>query len=98
MRVIPSLLLVGVICLAGFSDHVTYAQTNSAEPKPLIGRWQVKFNYTGLEKSLVFESQAKGSGSFRLLDTGPDDKPALSLHPAIWSQLTNDRVSFSGEV
>jgi hypothetical protein len=94
---LQSLLLVGIICFAGFSAHPAYAQTNS-EAKSLLGRWQVKFSYTGLQKSLVFESQAKGSGSFRLLDTGPGDKAELPLHPAVWSQLTNDRVSFSGEV
>ena len=29
--------------------------------------------------------------------TGPDNKPAADLQTAVWSQLTNDRVSFSGE-
>jgi len=32
-----------------------------------------------------------------LLDTGPDDKPVPDPAPAVWSQLTNNRVSFSGE-
>jgi len=46
----------------------------------------------------VFDSQAKGNGSFLLLDAGPDGKPAVAPLPAVWSQITNDRVSFSGEV
>lgn len=65
----------------------------------LVGRWQVKFiPRGGSEKNLIFTASAKGAGSFQLLDTGPDDKPVADLQPAAWSQLTNDRVSFSGEV
>jgi hypothetical protein len=61
------------------------------------GRWRVKFTMTGLEKNVIFEVKENGSGSFRLLDTGSDDKPVAELAPGVWSQLTNDRVSFSGE-
>jgi hypothetical protein len=65
----------------------------------LIGRWRVKFAFKGdAEKNLILDSRAKGLGSFHLLDTGPDDKPVPDPEPAAWSQLTNDRVSFSGEV
>jgi hypothetical protein len=52
---------------------------------------------TGLEKNVIFEVKENGSGAFKLLDTGPDDKPVPQLAPGVWSQLTNDRVSFSGE-
>jgi hypothetical protein len=79
-----------------------------AEPTPapapapansLPGRWRVKFALTDdPEKHLIFEPNADGSGSFQLLDTGPDDKPVAAPARAIWSQLTNDRVSFSGEL
>jgi hypothetical protein len=63
------------------------------------GRWRVKFALSGdAEKNLVFQAEAKGSGSFLLLDTGVDNKPVTTPQPAVWSQLTNDRVSFSGEV
>ena len=61
------------------------------------GRWRVKFTMTGLEKNVIFEVKENGSGAFKLLDTGPDDKPVPQLAPGVWSQLTNDRVSFSGE-
>lgn len=65
----------------------------------LNGRWRVKFIFTGRgEKNLTFEAMARGAGSFLLLDTEPDDKPLRDPRPAAWSQLTNDRVSFSGEV
>lgn len=79
-------------------------QTNSPQakviPKPSsnpIGHWRVKFNMAGLEKNLILVSQPRGVASFLLLDTGPDDKPVADPQPAVWSQLTNDRVSFSGE-
>lgn len=69
-------------------------------PKPssdLIGRWRVKFTMGGLEKNLILISQPRGVASFLLQDTGPDDKPVANPQPAAWSQLTNERVSFSGE-
>jgi hypothetical protein len=61
------------------------------------GRWRVKFKMTGLEKNVVFEAKENGAGSFMLLDTGVDDKPVADPVPGVWSQLTNNRVSFSGE-
>jgi len=64
----------------------------------IVGRWRVKFTLSGVgEKNLVFEAQAKGAGSFLLLDTGPDNNPVPDSLPATWSQTTNDRVNFSGE-
>ena len=65
----------------------------------LAGRWQVSFAINGDEKkNPIFEAKAKGAGSFSLLDTGPDNKPVPDPVPAAWSELTNNRVSFSGEV
>ena len=65
----------------------------------LTGRWQVSFAINGdAKKNLIFEPKAKGAGSFSLLDTGPDNKPVQEPVPAAWSELTNNRVSFSGEV
>lgn len=66
-------------------------------PAKLQGRWQVTFNMSGLEKHMIFEGRDDGSGSFKLLDTAPNDKPLAQPVHAAWSQLTNDRVSFSGE-
>ncbi len=101
MRVfIISLSLASVIAVQGFAIHDTYLPAEStAEAMNLVGRWRVKFTLTGgSEKNLIFDSQAKGFGSFLLLDTGPDDKPVAAPQPAAWSQMTSDRVSFSGEV
>jgi len=65
----------------------------------LTGRWQVSFAINGDEKkNLIFEAKAKGAGSFSLLDTGPDNKPVPDPVPAAWSELTNNRVSYSSEV
>ena len=76
-------------------SHMAVSPRPSAQ---LVGRWQVKFMFSGgVEQRLVFVSQAKGYGSFRLLDTGPDDKAVADPQPAAWSKLTNNRVSFSGE-
>jgi hypothetical protein len=71
----------------------------AAEDKNLSGRWRVKFTMSeNGEKNLIFVSQANGTGSFKLLDTGPDNKPVKDPVAALWSQTTNDRVSISGEV
>lgn len=74
-------------------------QGSPAGSGKLTGRWQVSFALNGdAKKNLIFEPKAKGAGSFSLLDTGPDDKPVTDPVPAAWSELTNNRVSFSGEV
>ena len=73
------------------------AATTPAE-MDLTGRWQVKFTFAGrADMNLVLDAQAKGSGTFLLLDTAPDSKPETSPRPAAWLQTTNDRVGFSGE-
>ena len=81
-----------LIVLSLFAVDVK-AQTTSK----LQGRWRVTFKMSGLEKHMIFEGRDDGSGSFKLLDTALDDKPVAQPVPAVWSQLTNDRVSFSGE-
>lgn len=63
----------------------------------LSGRWRVKFKMSGLEKNVIFETKEHGAGSFTLLDTGVDDKPVANPVPGVWSELSNNRVSFSGE-
>lgn len=100
MRVfLSSLLLISIIAAQGVAVQATYPQAGSPAKTTIVGRWQVKFTLIGgSEKNLVFAARAKGPGSFLLLDTGPDDKPVAAPQPAAWSQMTNDRVSFSGEV
>ena len=71
---------------------------SSAPTTKLTGRWRVTFSLTGdPEKHLIFEVKPKGAGAFTLLDTGPDNKAVPDPIPAVWSELDNNRVSFSGE-
>ena len=84
-----------LIALSLFSVQTVAAQTHA--PLKLKGRWHVTFKMDGLEKNVIFEAKDNGTGSFKLLDTALDDKPVAQPVPAAWSQLTNDRVSFSGE-
>ena len=85
--------LLSFLILIGLSLFAANAQTASK----LQGRWHVTLKMDGLEKNLIFEGKDDGSGSFKLLDTAPDDKPVAQSVPAVWTQLTNDRVSFTGE-
>ena len=67
-------------------------------PVNFAGRWQVKFALlSSSEKNLVFTALEGGGGSLQLLDTGPDDKPVPNPKAGAWS-LTNQNLSFSGEV
>ncbi len=89
-------LMMAIQCVA--FQGMSQDQITAPIPVPdLAGRWQVKFVMAGIEKHLILVSRADGVASFLLLDTGPDDKPVADPKPAVWSRLTNDRISFSGE-
>jgi hypothetical protein len=98
----PSLSFLILISLVAALATVcpVLAQSHPSSPRPASpGRWRVKFSFAGeVEKNLIFDSKAGGVGSFQLLDTGPDDKPVPTPLPAVWSKLTNDRISISGDV
>ncbi len=95
--VIGALILLPLGTLQGRS-HSSFSHATLAPAHQLNGRWRVKFVMSGVEKNLIFEAKAKGSGVFMLLDTGPDDRPVTTPISAGWSQLTNERVSISSEV
>ena len=87
-----------LILLSLFATEAVGLNTQSKAPvSKLQGRWHVTFKMAGLEKNVIFEAKDNGSGSFKLLDTASDDKPVAQPVPAVWSELTNDRISFSGE-
>jgi hypothetical protein len=70
------------------------------EPTPpswqLEGKWRIKFRLSAeVEKTLIFETKTKGTGSFLLMDTGPDNQPVFDPTPAVWAALSNNRVSIS---
>ena len=90
-----SLLAGQVIAFQATAPQAAATQEQAVVP---VGRWQVKFTMEGVEKNLILVAEAKGVASFLLLDTAPGDKPVTDPQPAAWSQLTNDRISFSGEV
>src|SRR2546421_58485 len=100
MRVFRSFFLIAVIVVQAVAAQATLLRAGSPEMSPaVVGRWRGKFTLIGgSEKNLIFEAREKGFGTFQLLDAGPDDKPVPVPQPAAWSQLTNDRLSFSGEV
>jgi hypothetical protein len=91
---------MSIIAAQGIAyQPVHQAPSSPAQSSSIVGRWRVKFNLSGVgEKNLLFDSQANGSGSFLLLDTGPDGKSVADALTAAWSQTTNGRVNFSGEV
>lgn len=89
-------LLSAVLTLAGSQGSLPQSTTDGPT---LNGRWRVKFSLVGTEeKNAVFEAKAKGAGTLLFLDTGPDNKPIAEPLPAVWSELTNRRVTFSGDV
>lgn len=96
------LILLALVVAPAFARPTwpALAQSPTTQPQAesLVGRWRVKFRFAGdVERNLIFEAKAKNVGSFSLLDSGPDNKPVPELAPAVWSKLTNDRLSFSGE-
>ena len=97
MRTHLTLLVACLVLISSVSAQQTTSPT--AVSGKLPGRWRVTFSLAGdASKNLIFDSKAKGAGSFQLLDTGPDNKPVPEPVPAAWSELTNNRVSISGEV
>src|SRR5688572_18194484 len=98
---LPSLVLILVVATQNIPSQAALHHFGVFQQQGtnLGGRWQVKFNFSGVgEKNLVFDAKVKGAGSFLLLDTAPDGKPTVEPQPAAWSQTTHDRVNFSGEV
>ena len=87
-----------LVALSLFAVHPIGVEPRAETPAPkLEGRWHVSFKMAGLEKKVIFEARADGSGSFKLLDTAVGDKPVAQTVPGVWSQLTDNRVSFSGD-
>jgi hypothetical protein len=92
--VVLALFAGGVIAFQSEGPQAAMAQRAN-----LVGRWRVKFNLSGIgEKNLIFDARASSAASFLLLDAGPENKPAVVPLSAAWSEATNNRISFSGEV
>lgn len=91
-----SIVLMILVATQGFAFQRPPVKNDTASSE-LVGRWKVTFSTMGLEKNLILVSRANGVASFMLLDTGPDNKPVPDPKPAVWSRLTNNRISFSGD-
>jgi len=101
--------LISMLVVSGMLISLTTNRTGAvqiarnqaaATPKSeavFTGRWRVKLFMSGLAKNLILDAKGQGVASLSLMDTGPDNKPIPNPLPAAWSQLTNERVSFSGE-
>jgi hypothetical protein len=75
------------------------AALTQAQSPNVIGRWKVEITFpNGENRSLRFEAQAAGKGSFLLLD--PRSKVWGSAGPseAKWTQGDGNSVTFSGAV
>ena len=91
MRILFALILLALIVAAPVSSANSVTGLN--------GRWKVKFSLVGIaEKNLIFEAKPGGTGTFVGIDTGVDDKPVNEPAPAVWSDIHNNRVSFSGNL
>ena len=88
--------VVGLMLLA----MIVGTPVSSADSEnSLNGRWRVKFSLVGIsEKNLIFEAKPGGVGTFLGLDTDVDNKPVKDPSPAVWSDIQNNRVSFSGNL
>ncbi len=98
---LPSLILISVVAAQRVPFQAALRQFGVTQQQGtnVAGRWQVKFNFSGVgAKNLVLDAKVKGSGSFLLLDAAPDGKSAAEPQPAAWSQTTHDRINFSAEV
>jgi hypothetical protein len=94
-----SLVLMFVVALPGVALAGMQAIASPLQAGNLAGRWHVKLSLPSIgEKNFIFDAQAKGLGSILLLDAGPEKKPMTTPLPAVWSETTNDRVSFTSEI
>jgi len=93
-------MLLSLVILDGALPRpLSRALGSSAKNEVLAGKWRVNFQLSGMEeKILEINSRAGGSGSFVLVDDGPNGKAGASSFAAAWTPLSNDRVSFSGDI
>jgi hypothetical protein len=70
-----------------------------AQSPNMIGRWNVEITFANEEKrSLRFEAQGEGKGTFELLDPKAKVWGAATSSEAKWSRGEGNAVTFSGPV
>ena len=71
----------------------------SSPVRSLSGRWRVEFALSsGEKKHLIIEAKAKGNGTLLGVDTAEGNKQTPESLPAVWSETSNGRVTFSGDI
>lgn len=94
MRTVMKFFALLVIALILSGTAVSRPETRS-----LSGRWRVEFSLSsGEKKHLIFDARPKGDGTFLGLDTAEGNKQTPESLPAVWSETTNERVTFSGDI
>ena len=72
---------------------------SEAESPNIIGRWNVEITFANEERrSLRFDSQSEGKGTFELLDPKAKVWGAATPSEAKWSRGEGNAVTFSGPV
>ena len=90
------LILIVQMC----SSVLTQAQSPSKAQSPsMIGRWKVEITFpNGGNRSLRFEAQDAGKGSFLLVDPRSDHWESTKPSEAKWTQGPGNSVTFSGAI
>ena len=92
MNVMRPLILILIIQTCGVA--LTQAQSPN-----MIGRWKVEITFPdGENRSLRFEAQGAGKGSFLLLDPRSSFWEPAGPSEAKWTQGAGNSVTFSGPV
>ena len=92
MNVMRPLILILIIQTCGVA--LTQAQSPN-----MIGRWKVEIAFPdGENRSLRFEAQGAGKGSFLLLDPRSNFWETARPSEAKWTQGAGNSVTFSGAV
>ena len=77
---------------------VSFSVVRAQSAPSIAGKWQVKFHLSdGVDTNLIFDSQPNGVGSFSLVNAKAGEKSETGA-PAVWTELSNQRVSFSGHL
>src|SRR5947208_7057793 len=87
---------VFILTLIAQMCSIPMAQTQSPN---LIGRWNVEITFANEEhRSLRFDAQGEGKGTFELLDPRAKVWGAATSSEAKWSPAEGNSVTFSGPV
>ena len=90
-------LIVPMIIQACLAAMVQGQSSNS--PAGMIGRWKVEINFVdGNKRSLRFDAQADGKGTFLLLDPMLSRWGPAKPSEAKWTPGDQNSVTFSGAV